>query len=90
MSEEIDALNRVKLWKLHDGHSNIPMYINLEMCDPKNFGIVREGLEALEVAKKVFRCNSLYEHHIDSACESGWITEEERDLLKSKLRNGND
>lgn len=41
--------------------------------------------EAFNVAKKVFKCNSLYEHHIYSAYESGWITKEEYELLEEVL-----
>lgn len=42
-------------------------------------------LDAFNVAKKVFKCNSLYEHHIYSAYESGWITKEEYELLEEVL-----
>jgi len=51
-----------------------------------DIGIIETALKALEIAKKVFKCNSLYEHHIDSAYENGWITKEEFDLLKEEIK----
>ena len=56
---------------------------NLEMTFEKT--VNEPKLKAFQVAKKVFRCNSLYKHHIYSAYESGWITEEEYNLLIKEI-----
>ena len=61
------------------------MLIVLTQLGIKDSDTLLKKLKALEVCKKVFKCNSLYAHHIYSAYECGWITQEEYDLLKEVL-----
>lgn len=83
MSKELDNLNKLKMFYLH--YQQIDNEYLLRDSEREMFSSIEDTIKALDVAGKVFRYNSLSMHHIDSTCEEGYITEEERKLLKSKV-----